>query len=127
QAANVQLTTMLDASLRQVLGEVNLIQVVRDQREALMGRIRDQLGREARAYGIEVVDVRIRRADLPEQNSEAVYRRMQSERQREAAEFRAEGSQKAQEIRAEADRKATVIVAEAKSKGEQTRGAGDAE
>lgn len=127
EAANVQLTTMFDASLRQVLGEVNLIQVVRDEREALMGRIRDQLGREARAYGIQVVDVRIRRADLPEQNSEAVYRRMQSERQREAAEFRAEGSQKAQAIRAEADRKATVIVAEAKSKGEQIRGEGDAE
>lgn len=127
QAANVQLTTMLDASLRQVLGEVNLIQVVRDEREALMGRIRTELGKEARPYGIEVVDVRIRRADLPEQNSEAVYKRMQSERQREAAEFRAEGSQKAQEIRAEADRKVTVIIADAKSKGEQIRGAGDAE
>jgi modulator of FtsH protease HflC len=126
EAANVQLTTMLDAALRQVLGEVQLIQVVRAEREALMGRIRDHLDREARAYGIQVVDVRIRRADLPEQNSEAVYRRMQSERQREAAEFRAEGSQKAQEIRAEADRKATVIIAEAKSKAEQIRGEGDA-
>jgi len=100
---------------------------VRDEREALMGRIREQLDKEADGYGIQVVDVRIRRADLPEQNSQAVYDRMKTERQREAAEFRAQGSQKAQEIRATADREATVIVAEANSKGEQTRGEGDAE
>jgi modulator of FtsH protease HflC len=74
-----------------------------------------------------VVDVRIRRADLPEQNSQAVYQRMQTERQREAAEFRAQGAQKAQEIRSNADREATVIVAEANSKSEQIRGEGDAE
>jgi membrane protease subunit HflC len=127
QAANLQLTTLLNASLRRVLGEVTLIQVVRDEREALMGRIRDQLDKEADGYGIQVVDVRIRRADLPEQNSQAVYQRMQTERQREAAEFRAQGSQKAQEIRSNADREVTVIVAEANSKSEQTRGEGDAE
>ena len=127
QAANLQLTTLLNAALRRVLGEVTFIQVVRDEREALMGRIRDQLDHEADDYGIQVVDVRIRRADLPEQNSQAVYQRMQTERQREAAEFRAQGGQKAQEIRSNADREATVIVAEANSKGEQTRGEGDAE
>jgi membrane protease subunit HflC len=127
QAANLQLTTLLNASLRRVLGEVTFIQVVRDEREALMRRIRDQLDHEADGYGIQVVDVRIRRADLPEQNSQAVYQRMQTERQREAAEFRAQGDQKAQEIRSNADREATVIVAEANSKGEQTRGEGDAE
>ncbi len=126
-AANLQLTTLLNASLRRVLGEVTFIQVVRDEREMLMGRIRDQLDKEADGYGIQVVDVRIRRADLPEQNSQAVYQRMQTERQREAAEFRAQGGQKAQEIRANADREVTVIVAEANSKAEQTRGAGDAE
>ncbi len=127
QAANLQLTTLLNAALRRVLGEVTLIQVVRDEREALMGRIRDQLDKEADSYGIQVVDVRIRRADLPEQNSQAVYSRMKTEREREAAEFRAQGKQKAQEIRADADRQATVIVAEANSKAEQTRGEGDAE
>jgi modulator of FtsH protease HflC len=127
QAANLQLTTLLNAALRRVLGEVTFIQVVRDEREALMGRIRDQLDHEADGYGIQVVDVRIRRADLPEQNSQAVYQRMQTERQREAAEFRAQGGQKAQEIRSNADREATVIVAEANSKGEQTRGEGDGE
>jgi membrane protease subunit HflC len=127
QAANLQLTTLLNASLRRVLGEVTFIQVVRDEREALMGRIRDQLDHEADGYGIQVVDVRIRRADLPEQNSQAVYDRMKTERQREAAEFRAQGAQKAQEIRSSAEREATVIVAEANSKAEQTRGEGDAE
>ncbi|MFZ0766497.1 protease modulator HflC [Bradyrhizobium sp.] len=127
QAANLQLTTLLNSALRRVLGEVTLIQVVRDQREALMARIRDQLDHEAGNYGIQVVDVRIRRADLPEQNSQAVYQRMKTERQREAAEFRAQGNQKAQEIRSNADRESTVIVAEANSKAEQIRGEGDAE
>jgi len=127
QAANLQLTQLLNASLRRVLGEVTLIQVVRDEREALMARIRDQLDKEAESYGIQVVDVRIRRADLPEQNSQAVYKRMTTEREREAAEFRAQGGQKAQEIRSNSDREVTVIVAEANSKAEQTRGEGDAE
>jgi membrane protease subunit HflC len=127
QAANIQMTTLLNAALRRVLGEVTFIQVVRDEREVLMGRIRDQLDKQADSYGISVVDVRIRRADLPEQNSQAVYQRMQTERQREAAEFRAQGGQKAQEIRSDADRRATVIVAEANSQGEQIRGEGDGE
>jgi membrane protease subunit HflC len=127
QAANIQLTTLLNAALRRVLGEVTFITVVRDEREGLMNKIRDQLDREADGYGIQVVDVRIRRADLPEQNSQAVYQRMQTERQREAAEFRAQGGQKAQEIRSKADREATVIVAEANSTAEQVRGAGDGE
>src|SRR5438034_10321417 len=127
QAANIQLTTLLNAALRRVLGEVTFITVVRDQREALMARIREQLDHEADGYGIQVVDVRFGRADLPEQNSQAAYQRMQTERQREAAEFRAQGGQKAQEIRSNADREATVIIAEANSTAEQTRGSGDAE
>ena len=127
QAANIQLTTLLNASLRRVLGEVSFITVVRDDRDALMTKIREQLDREAANYGIAVVDVRIRRADLPEQNSQAVYQRMQTERQREAAEFRAQGGQKAQEIRSKADREATVIIAEANSQSEQIRGEGDGE
>ena len=127
QAANIQLTTLLNAALRRVLGEATFIQIVRDERETLMGKIREQLDKEADGYGISVVDVRIRRADLPEQNSQAVYQRMQTERQREAAEFRAQGGQKAREIRSNADREATVIIADANSTSEQTRGAGDAE
>jgi membrane protease subunit HflC len=127
QNANNQLATLLNAGLRRVLGEATFIQLVRDAREQLMARIRDQLDTEARTYGINVVDVRIRRADLPEQNSQAVYQRMQTERQREAQEFRSQGTQRAQEIKSKADRDATVLIAEATSKGEQTRGEGDAE
>ncbi|MES2031891.1 MAG: protease modulator HflC [Pseudomonadota bacterium] len=127
QAANIQLTTLLNAAMRRVLGEVTFIQIVRDERENLMNKIREQLDKEADGYGISVVDVRIRRADLPEANSQAVYQRMQTERQREAAEFRAQGGQKAQEIRSKADREATVIIADANSTAEQTRGAGDGE
>jgi modulator of FtsH protease HflC len=125
--ANSQLSILLNAALRRVLGEATLTHVVRDERAALMARVRDQLDKEAQVYGISVVDVRIRRADLPEQNSQAVYQRMQTERQREAAEFRAQGSQKSQEIRSKADRDVTVLVAEATSKSEQVRGEGDGE
>ena len=127
QTANVQLGTLLNAALRRVLGEVTLLQIVRDQRADLMVRSRDQLDHEAAAYGVAVVDVRIRRADLPEQNSQAVYERMKTERQREAAELRAEGAQRAQEIRARAERDSTVIEAEANQQAEKTRGEGDAE
>jgi modulator of FtsH protease HflC len=127
EGANSQLSILLNSALRRVLGEATLTQVVRDQREHLMARVREQLNNEAQAFGIAVVDVRIRRADLPEQNSQAVYQRMQTERQQEAAQYRAEGAQRAQEIRAKADRDVTVLLAEAQSKGERTRGEGDAE
>jgi len=127
EGANSRLATLLNSALRRVLGEATLTHVVRDDRQQLMTRVREQLGREADAFGINVVDVRIRRADLPEQNSQAVYQRMQTERQREAAEFRAQGAQRAQEIRSRADRDVTVLVAEANSKAEQVRGEGDGE
>ena len=118
---------MLNSALRRVLGENTLTHVVRDERAALMAKVREQLEHEAQAFGIEVIDVRIRRADLPEQNSQAVYQRMQTERQREAAEFRAQGSQRAQEIRARADRDVTVLLAEAQATGDAIRGEGDGE
>jgi membrane protease subunit HflC len=124
--ANSQLAILLNSALRRVLGEVTFTHVVRDQRAELMARIRDLVDHEAATYGIQVVDVRIRRADLPEQNSQAVYQRMQTERQREAAEFRAQGAQRAQEIRSRADREVTVLVADATSQSEQIRGEGDA-
>jgi modulator of FtsH protease HflC len=125
-AADSQLAILLNSALRRVLGEATFIQVVRDQRAELMARIRDLINTEAQGYGIEVVDARIRRADLPEQNSQAVYQRMQTERQREAAEYRAQGAQRAAEIRSRADREVTVLVAEATAKSEQLRGEGDA-
>jgi membrane protease subunit HflC len=125
-AADSQLNILLNSALRRVLGESTFIQVVRDERADLMARIRDLINHEAASYGIEVVDARIRRADLPEQNSQAVYQRMQTARQREAAEYRAQGLQQAQEIRSKADREVTVLVADATSKSEQIRGEGDA-
>jgi membrane protease subunit HflC len=125
-AADLQLASLLNSALRRVLGEATFIQVVRDQRAELMARIRELINHEAESYGIQVVDARIRRADLPEQNSQAVYKRMQTARQREAAEYRAQGAQRAQEIRSRADREVTVLVAEATSKSEQIRGEGDA-
>ena len=125
--ANSQLAILLNSALRSVLGGATLVDVVRNMREQLMAQVRSQLDHEAQQFGIEVVDVRIRRADLPEQNSQAVYQRMQTERQREAAEFRAQGSQKGQEIRAKADRDVTVLLADATSQAEQVRGQGDSE
>jgi modulator of FtsH protease HflC len=127
EGANARLSSLLTAALRRVLAKVTLIQVVRDDRATLMGRVREELDHEARDFGIEVVDVRIRHADLPDQNSQAVYMRMQTERQQKAASIRGEGSQKNQEIRAKADRDVTVLLAEAQSRGEQIRGEGDAE
>jgi membrane protease subunit HflC len=127
EGANSRLSTLLVSALRRVLGESTFIQVVRDERTVLTQRMREQLDREAQAFGINVLDVRIRRADLPEQNSNAVYQRMQTERQREAAEFRAQGNQRSQETRSRADRDVTVVIADATSKAEQTRGEGDAE
>lgn len=127
EGGNARLLTLLNSALRRVVGEVTLMQVVRDQREQLMAKMREQVDGEAQALGINVVDVRIRRADLPEQNSQAIYQRMQTERQQEAAQFRAQGSQHSQEIRAKADRDVTVLLAEATSSGERIRGEGDAE
>jgi membrane protease subunit HflC len=124
--ADQRLSVLLNSAVRQVLGEATFETVVRDQRSALMGRITQRVNREAVNFGIQMVDVRIRRADLPEANSQAIYQRMQTERQREATEIRAQGEQAARRIRAEADRAATVIVAEANRESEQLRGDGDA-
>lgn len=126
QTARVRLGAFLEAALRRALGSATFQDVVRNEREDLMRQITKQVNDRAADLGIEVIDVRIKRADLPEENSEAIYRRMQTERQREAAEFRAEGAAAANRIRATADREATIILAEANKKGEQIRGEGDA-
>lgn len=124
--ADQRLSVLLNSAVRQVLGEVSFESVVRDERSELMARIASRVNRESAGLGIEIVDVLIRRADLPEANSQAIYNRMQTERQREATEIRARGEQAARRIRAEADRAATVIVAEANRESEQLRGDGDA-
>ncbi|MHA1517323.1 MAG: protease modulator HflC, partial [Alphaproteobacteria bacterium] len=125
--ARTQLSAFLEASLRRVLGAASFEAVVRDDRNALMRKITDELNAKAKALGITVVDVRIKRADLPEANSLAIYRRMQTERQREAAEIRAEGEEASRRIRANADRQVTVVKAEATGESERIRGTGDAE
>lgn len=125
--AQSRLSTVLNSATRRVLGEVSYITIVRDDRGALMSSIRDQVNRESRSFGMEVVDVRIRRADLPEANSQAIFQRMQTEREREATEIRAQGEEAAQRIRSRADREVTVLVANATREGEQIRGEGDGE
>jgi membrane protease subunit HflC len=125
--ARSQLGAFLEAALRRVLGAASFEAVVRDKRNALMQQITDQVNVEAKGLGINVVDVRIKRADLPEANSLAIYRRMQTERQREAAEIRAEGEEASRRIRANADRQVTVLKADATGESERIRGTGDAE
>ncbi len=127
RTARDRLGNLLEGGLRRALGAASFQDVVRDKRETLMTTITRQVNEEAKDLGIEVIDVRIKRADLPEANSEAIYRRMQTERQREAAEARAEGAAAANRIRATADREATIIKAEATKKSEQVRGEGDGE
>lgn len=125
--ANVRLTPILGSNVRRILGSQSFAAVLSGERAKLMVDIRDGMNAEAKGFGIQVVDVRIRHADLPQQNSDAIYRRMTQERVREANEYRAQGEQISQEIRSKADRDATVIVAEATRQAEITRGEGDAE
>jgi len=125
--ARNRLGTFLEAGLRRVLGSATFQDLVRDDRDTLMANITEEVNEEADDLGVKIVDVRIKRADLPEANSEAIYRRMQTERQREAAEFRAEGGAAANRIRADADRQATIILAEAEKTAQELRGDGDAE
>jgi membrane protease subunit HflC len=125
--ASTRLRPVVESSLRRVLGSATFTDLVRDRREALMKRIAAQVNEEGKEFGLEIVDVRIKRADLPDQNQKNVFDRMRAERQREAAEFRAEGTGAANRIRANADREVTVIKAEAQREAEQTRGEGDAE
>lgn len=122
-----RLGPIVESSVRRVLGAATFEELVRDKREDLMKRIAQQVNAEGKDFGLEVVDVRIKRADLPEQNSKNIFDRMRADRQQEAAEFRAEGAAAANRIRATADREATVIKAEATKKGELLRGEGDAE
>jgi membrane protease subunit HflC len=126
-AVRSRLGPIVESALRRALGSSTFQDVVRDKRETLMKQILKDVNEEGEDFGLEVVDVRIKRADLPEQNQKSVFDRMRAERQREAAEFRAQGTGEANRIRATADREVTVIKAEATRKGEELRGAGEAE
>jgi membrane protease subunit HflC len=120
-----RLGTVTNSVVREVLGNATFAQVLSAKREDLLGRIVDNLNVQSKGFGIEIVDVRLRRTDLPDEVSERVYARMQSEREREAKEFRAQGEQLALEIRANADRQVTVIKAEAQREAQILRGDGE--
>lgn len=122
-----RLERIINGTLRNVVGNVTLASVLSEERAAIMTEIKDQVQNEAKTFGIEVIDVRIRRADLPQANSEAIYSRMKSEREREAKEFRAQGAELAQRIRARADRERTVLLADAAKQAQILRGDGDGE
>jgi membrane protease subunit HflC len=125
--ANQRLTSFVNSSMRNVLASASRDAIVRTERAGLMNRIQADVTQQAKSLGIEIVDLRLTRVDLPAANSQAVYQRMQTERQREAADLRANGQQQAQTIRARAERESTVIRAEANRQSETLRGQGDAE
>lgn len=125
--SNSRMSGVLNSVIRRVLGGVSFETIVSKDRANMMARITSQVNAESKQFGLEVVDVRIKRADLPEANSQAIYNRMQTERLREATEIRAQGNEAANRITSRADRDVTVLLAEAKREGETTRGEGDAE
>jgi len=125
--ADTRLASIISASLRRVIGNVELQAVISVQRAPIMRQIRDEVNAQAKGFGIDVVDVRLRRADLPEENGQAVYERMKAERQREAAQYRAQGAQQGQQIRADADRQRIEIIADAQRQAQILRGQGDAD
>ncbi|MGU3537223.1 protease modulator HflC [Methylobacterium sp. A54F] len=125
--ANQRLASFTNSSLRNVLARSTRDAIVKTDRTRLMNEIQEDVNRQAKALGVEIVDLRMTRVDLPAQNSSAVYERMKTERKREAADVRANGDQIAATIRAKADRDVTVILAEANQKSEELRGQGDAE
>ena len=125
RVARSRLSTIINSRIRGVLGNEELATLVSKERGRLMDKITQDVNAEASKLGIEIIDVRIKRADLPQQNSEAVYRRMQTERLREAKEFRAEGAEIAQTVRSTADKEVTIILAEANKKSEILKGEGD--
>jgi membrane protease subunit HflC len=124
--AENRLSTIVDASMRRVIGRVTLSKLLSENRTRIMGEIQQEVVASAQTFGVEVTDVRIIRADLPRENSEAIFRRMETQRRQEAKQYRAEGDEQAQMTRADADRQKIQILAEANKKSEIIRGEGDA-
>lgn len=126
-ALNNRLGSVVNNSLRAVLGRAPLQAVISDRREQLMAEVSGLVAERATQFGISIEEVRIKKADLPSENSEAIYRRMQTERQQEAAQIRAVGEEKSRFIRAESEKNKTILLAEAQRDGDILRGQGDAE
>ena len=122
-----RLSDIIYSNIREVLGQYTMMEIVAGSRADLVIRIRDQASLQAAQYGIEIVDVRIQRTDLPPENSKAVFRRMQTERERQAKTYRAQGEEEAVKIRSQAAREREVLLAEAYKKAQELRGQGDAE
>jgi membrane protease subunit HflC len=127
RVARSRLSTIINSRIRSVLGTQRLQTLLSEDRNKQMALIQDGVNNEAENFGIKIVDVRIKRADLPQANSDAIYRRMQTEREREAKEFRAKGAEMAVTITSTADKEVTVILAEAEKKSEIMKGEGDGE
>ncbi|MEM6603628.1 MAG: protease modulator HflC [Pseudomonadota bacterium] len=125
--ANIKLKSIIESATRGVLGKRSLKDILSGERQVLMEEIREAADRETENLGLKIVDVRIRRADLPPENSQFVFNRMKAERQQKAAQFRAEGKEKAVQITSKADRESQIIIANAKKDAEIIRGEGDQE
>ena len=125
RVARSRLSTIINSRIRNVLGQEELQTLLSKDRSKQMALIKEGVNNEAQNFGINIVDVRIKRADLPQANSDAIYRRMQTEREREAKEFRAEGAEMAVTITSTADKEVTVILAEAQKESEIMKGEGD--
>ena len=125
RVARSRLATIINSRLRSVLGKQSLATLLSEDRAKQMAIIQDGVNAEAEKFGIEIIDVRIKRADLPQANSEAIYKRMQTEREREAKEFRAKGAEMAVTITSTADKEVTVLIANAKKQSEIMKGEGD--
>ena len=123
--AQSRLASIINAKIRGVLGKENLVNLISTNRNKLMNQITKDVAEEAKDFGIDVIDVRIKRADLPSANSEAIFKRMQTERTREAKEFRAQGFEVGQTIKSIADKEAAIILADARKTAQITRGEGD--
>jgi len=125
RVARSRLATIINSRIRSVLGKQSLATLLSEERSTQMSIIQEGVNVEAEKFGITIIDVRIKRADLPQANSEAIYKRMQTEREREAKEFRARGAEMAVTITSTADRKVTVILANAEKQSEIMKGEGD--
>lgn len=127
QGVRLRLNKILESSMRKVIGRVPLTTLLTGERANVMLHISDQVNEEARSFGINVIDVRILRADLPKENSSAIYRRMQTEREKEAKQIRAEGQEEASRIRSKADKESKILLAQAYMQAQILKGEGDAQ